>query len=242
MNMKRMDWAIVGVVVVLLGSAMGMMLLYTQMPGVDRREAILELWKTLSNFALIVTLGGVVSALLKRIETRRERARSMHDFRAEFLAKFQGAYRSTKTVRRRLRAAGLTTMRRDPLTTLTNAQVTAYRDEMTMLNEAQLDFEDLALELSNFPRAFSGGERIEDIVKRIESYLRAVLREYENHWRRLSPDEEGQSSFNSLKELQDFTGSFKNGQYRAKVVKGRREAIGLIQSDLLSLELARVPE
>ena len=236
---KAVGWPAVGVAAVLVACGVALWRLNANMNSADQARALLELWKTVLNLGLIVIVGGFVSFLYRRFEKRRVVDRALHGFRADYLRKFQGAYRTIKTVRRTLRAAGLTTMRRDPLTELDEVHILTYREQMALLNEAQLDFEDLFLELENFPDAFSNSVEIEEVVKRINSYLREILREYENHWRRLGGTTSGRSSFESLERLRDFTGSFKEGDYRKKVVWGRRQAIGLMQSDLLPLRLAQ---
>lgn len=209
------------------------------MPVDDQARATLELWKTVSTLALLGIVGGFISLMYKRFEQQRAAARALHAFRSDFLLKLQGAYRLTKTVRRALRAIGLTTMRRDPLRVFDESQITGYREQMGLLNEAQLDFEDLCLELKVFPDAFTEGDQILTIVQGIEQYLRAILREYEVHWRRLGSDGEGRSSFGSLDRLRDFTGSFKVGDYRPTVVHGRNDAVKLIQADLLPIHVAK---
>ena len=127
----------------------------------------------LFRFSLTVVLGGVIAFVFRMAETRRQiRDLRQRDLR-EFYRRCLDAYHEAKKVRRLLRARSYTV---DEGVEIDRQSL----DElMEKLQSAQLNFETLRRETETNPKLFSDEKAVEKLLKKVESYLRKVLKVHE---------------------------------------------------------------
>ncbi len=218
---------------IVLGCIIVLIITFHQVPSAKSGELWAELWKALLNFLLIVAIGGMVSYILKSLERSRDEQKALHDFRADFLRQFLSSYHDAKNSRRTLTRAGLTTKRAPLASSLDQEQIATYEEQMEIINSSQLEFERFISEVRSFPRAFSRRPDLENHLRSMESYLRELIREYERVWKDLLADPPG-VLFGDLKRLQDFTGRFKESEYRDVFIRSKDESLRLIREDMLT--------
>jgi hypothetical protein len=147
----------------------------------DVKDSIaVEIVKALLQFLIvIVIIGGVITALLKAFDERREESRLRTNTRQEYLNRLGQVYRKVKVARRALGAAGLTTRYENTPGTLTSDQVDLYIKEMTQLEATQLDLEGLKIEAKSLPTFLDVDPRLDDRLRAMEQHLRDILWEFE---------------------------------------------------------------
>ncbi|MBI1924893.1 hypothetical protein HYR99_11675 [Candidatus Poribacteria bacterium] len=167
-----------------------------------------ELVKLLMQLGLIVLCGGVVAGYFNYKINARERERQRAIRRAtsfqDYLTRVGSAYRTTKSARRYLRAAGLSRKYIPSPGQFSKLQAKVYNKEMIRINEAQLQLEELKIEAKSHPELHSIKELYEQL-KIMEKYLSEIVGEYE----RTAPElEKGtRVDFGNLPNLDEFTGS-----------------------------------
>lgn len=163
-----------------------------------------EILKSLLQLLVVVIIGGGISALFKSSEADRERTKKISEAWADCLKRIADDYHQVKSIRRALIAAGLTEKFGKAPKTLSTAQVEVYKENMVLLNKAQLDFEALRREVKLLPDflLLSDTHQHLDIL---EKYLRRILNEYEHQMTRLTG--EAPVPFSELQRLREFTTS-----------------------------------
>jgi hypothetical protein len=186
----------------------------------NERKLLLEVFKSLTQFVVIILLGGVVASVFKAIESIlneehksqelfREQNRLRSEIRVDYLSRVGSAYRNAKNTRRQLRSVGLTTKFGEPPSTLNAEQLGAYKREMETLNSAQLELEALKIEAESLP-ALLGLQELPEYLRAMEGYLRKVVKEFERENARLTQGRKS-SDFSDLKWLCRFTRSSSEG-------------------------------
>lgn len=125
------------------------------------------------------------------------------EIRADYLKRLGVLYREVKSARRSLRAAGLTTRFGNAPDTLSEAEANAYKEEIQDLNHAQLELEALKIEASSLP-TFASINNLTNHLRKMEDYLRQILKEYEKMCPILDSGES--IYFSQLEHLDEFTG------------------------------------
>ena len=111
-----------------------------------------DIWVEMArNGARVIALAlatGVVGAMLHDRDALREDQRRQQAYLLDFLGQLEGAYDQVKSARRLLRTFGFDS----PTTlTLTAEQVTGFRAQMALLNEAELTFETYSRKVAAVP-------------------------------------------------------------------------------------------
>jgi hypothetical protein len=170
----------------------------------------------------------------KTAEQRRTQARARATTRTDYLNRVGNAYRSVKAARRALMADGLTTKKKPTSDKFTGAQAQLYREEMKHINEAQLALEGLKIEAERLPEFIPLGP-IASELKKMESYLRRILLEYEENW----PDIEADNPvvFGNLRWLVAFTGPAEDEvdgkSFEKDLAKPYQEVVKIVSRHLL---------
>ena len=106
-----------------------------------------------------------------------------------------------------------------------------------LVNEAQLEFENLARDVQNSERAFSTPETLIKCLRSMEIYLSTVITEYERN-RGLVPSGTGRIPLQDLPELEQFIESAsKKGPLTKEVVAPYHDIQLAIRKDLLHPQL-----
>ena len=191
-----------------------------------RSSVGLELAKAGLQLGVVTLFGLIVTQALRRFnddrsdrakqaDVDREERRRLNEYRLAVFRDAVGAYNRVKTVRRTLRAAGLS----KPATgSLQAHQIDEFNAQMCALNDAELSLEtierEVAAQSAAFPNAFSSLHHLQDI----EKYLRGVLSAWETRaLLTTTPNERQEEALESLENflarrgdafVEQFWGSF----------------------------------
>lgn len=223
-------------VVFLCGAAL--LAILGELPTADRAKVFIEMAKAILQFVVVVLLGGLVGFAVQNYDKRRIGQSALQTFRQEYLRNLAKTYRETKRIRRRLRAAGLTTKYGDEAPALNATRRKLYSEQMDILNEVQLELEELNAEAKNIPGAFSDAKALCRAVHTMESYLHDIFDEFSQKWAGLATDPPG-VVFGDLGKLADFTGPFEKSQFRKKFTDKFSEAQLRLRGDLLPIQVAQ---
>lgn len=157
--------------------------------GDSQAKVYLELVKSLLQLTTVILIGGAITAVYKALESSRSDAKEKEaavletnklkqSIRIDYLLRLGKSYRAAKGTRRALRAAGLSTKYCYPEKELIEGQLEIYKEQMRILNQAQLELEELKIEATSLPSLLGLGE-LPNLLASMEKYLRNVVKEYE---------------------------------------------------------------
>lgn len=169
-------------------------------------KIIFEATKALLQLSVLLLIGGAVTAIYKALEKNREEKKLKQKFRIDYLQRVGKAYRAAKGTRRALRAAGLSIKNSCPSGNISQEQITVYKEQMTILDQAQLDLEGLKIGAKCLPEL--GLKGLHNRLETMEKYIREVLQEYEKESSAMLNGAKN-INFGNLKELKAFSGSAK---------------------------------
>lgn len=175
-----------------------------------RSEVGLELAKAGLQLGLVTLLGLVVTQALRRFnderedrakqaDVDREERRRLNEYRLTVFRDAVEAYNRVKTVRRALRAAGLSKAANG---CLQPQEIDEFHAQMQALNAAELSLEKIEREVEAQSTAFANAWREIGHLKDIETYLRGVLNAWETRALFTTTPDERQRD--SLKNLEAF--------------------------------------
>ncbi len=164
-------------------------------PADGRSELLLEVGKAAVGLFPVAFFSVVVAELLKRrdaeqaaaekrAEADQARAERRDADRRAFRSRAIAAYNQSKATRRLLRGAGL---RPGSGVALTEGLLGLLDDQVRLLSEAQLTFEQLHREVEAAGSPFEERERLVEPLSRIEKYLNRVVKNWELGRARLRP-------------------------------------------------------
>ncbi len=157
--------------------------------------------------------------------------RALRSYREAFLKEFLRSYHAAKAARRQLNRYGLT-LKAGETSPFDAKQVAAYEDQMLVIQESQLAFEEFVADVRNTPHAFSEHANILKALQKMEKYLREILLEFEKNWHTLSTTPEA-FTVADLEKLKDFTGRFNQSDYRDTFIVAKDMVLRLVRRDLL---------
>jgi hypothetical protein len=174
----------------------------TDSTSTPRATLDIEIAKAVLTGFVVAVIGIVINGLVKAREERVQAMRLQANLLGEFIQQLGEHYRSVKATRRRLRSFGLTTRYNTPPEKLNDVHLKAYEDAMETIEKTQLALEDFKIRFRMLP-LFSDIKDVALELKKMEAYLRAILRERE---KTLSQIRSGESiSFAKLGCLNEFT-------------------------------------
>jgi hypothetical protein len=171
---RQRPWIIVGVIVV--GA---LVLLFVAAGKADERSS--DIWVNLAGSAaqivVLALAGGVVGAVLRDRDERRESARRQQQALLAFANQLELAFNEIKAARRILRTFGFDA---PGGLVLTREQATGFRAQMAQLNETQLSIEMYGRVVGARPALFDPHtESLSQELAGVSQYLRRVLLEWE---------------------------------------------------------------
>src|SRR5437879_467277 len=164
----------------------------------------LELFKAVLQLGVISVAAAALAVLSfdyqfqrQQEETERERLRRRLEYRDELLRTILGratsSYSAVKKARRLLRGRALREEGNGEI-----ILTPAYDEQMGVVNDAQLDFENLQRDVENSRRAFSRPDEIVRKLRIVDSYLGNLIEEYEH-------ERPGFTAERSTKQLAQFS-------------------------------------
>jgi hypothetical protein len=195
-----------------------------------------EIAKACIQLVVVVGLGGVVGVVLRSIDERRDERRARDERRFAIFQELVDAYHRIKSVRRQLRTVGL---RAPGLERLRSEQLTALREGMTTIIEAELTLEQIYREL-DARSVFDRNDDIREQLGRLLGYTSGLVGEWEKYGGAFWKDAQTRSVAD-LPKLQAFLGPAK-----ADFTGRAADPIGwiewIVRDELLSTPRARAAE
>ena len=170
-------------------------------------------------------------AALRQNELLRRRLEYREELLRTILRRATNSYSSVKKARTLLRARALQKeANRKVIVT------PAYDEQMDVVNDARLDFENLQRDVENSRLAFSQPDIIVKKIQCVEEYLRHLIEEYER--RRPTFKEDGSTRrVGQLRRLRDFLSSSRTSLFMLRAVHPFHEVQRLLRADLLNPQL-----
>jgi parvulin-like peptidyl-prolyl isomerase len=172
----KLGWPHIAVILTAIVALVVLVIAASAMSAEQRASLVFEAGKA----ALIVLTGTVLTWTLQEVvrsrDARRDDAKALREVRRAFRADLLDAYNRAKSLRRTLRAAGLTPAGSWPLTAQQLAQLDA---QMESLSEAQLSIERLGRERSAEAARFEAGKTVTAKLQKLEKELNLVVKEWE---------------------------------------------------------------
>ncbi len=169
----------------------------------------LELFATIAIPVLLLLINNQFQTRQRKLEQDRLKNQRETDIYVNYLQRLGTFYRQVKTVRRSLRAAGLTTKFSENFNQnfkLSEKQIKIYNKQMKQLNQAQLGLETLKIE----GKSIKGFQKIkqetclEEALEEMEKYINSILDEYQEFYYLF--DTGIPIDFSQLTCLNEFTG------------------------------------
>lgn len=156
----------------------------------DPRLLGLEIAKSFLQMIVVLVFGTILSLLSaefnraraereRRRDTEHRKAENRDEFRKELLDRLNRAYINTKRARRLLRARAFSPPYYGTLDPTASVLAEPYDEQMSAINDIQLDLELLAKDVESNPGAFSDSERVLKGVAGMEKILNGLVTEYE---------------------------------------------------------------
>lgn len=181
-----------------------------------RDQIGLELAKTLLQVVVIVVFGGAVSLLTENFNLQRAKSNAQNELRKSLLNQLIRSHKDTKRARRLLRA---------------KKSLANYDEQLEVINDTELNIESIAEEIQAASFIFSNPNDLIGNLKSMTNYLRLLIEEYENVRPKLH--EEAFDNISVLIQLNDFVRPYNEGTFNTNFSKKYREALELIQHDIL---------
>lgn len=181
-----------------------------------RDQIGLELAKTLLQVVVIVVFGGAVSLLTENYNLQRAKSNAQNELRKSLLNQLIRSHKDTKRARRLLRA---------------KKSLVNYDEQLEVINDTELNIESIVEEIQAASFIFSNPDDLIGNLKSMTNYLRLLIEEYENVRPKLH--EEAFDNISVLIQLNDFVRPYNEGTFSTNFSKKYREALELIQHDIL---------
>lgn len=241
-------------VALFLASVVALVALYlVAPPKPDSFE--LEIAKAVLQLGVVSVVGAAVSTLVlehqragqkfdrdreherDRTERAQEQDRKRLEYREDLLkatlAKTMASYNSVKRARRLLRARAIVArLNSDQLEVLAEP----YDEYMELINDAQLDFENLARDVETSKRAFSSPEKLVTALRAMDECLGDLVTEYETVRRRFR-ETAPRMALDDLPLLAAYLGPTRGSDFERRVVHPYHEVQKEIRADLLHPQL-----
>jgi hypothetical protein len=215
----------------------------------------LEIARAILQLGIVSVVGAAVSVLVfehqrarqqfdrdrEHQRERAEREQELEGKRLEYredllkltLAKTMTSYNSVKKARRLMRARAIA-VKPDSAERVVLAEY--YDTYMELINDAQLDFENLARDVETSRRAFSSPDRLVTALRTMDRFLGELIKEYETV--RKDFQEVGQSKkLDDLPLLAVCLGPTRGSAFEKRVVHPYHEVQQQIRADLLHPQL-----
>jgi len=158
-------------------------------------------------------LGGLVALAFKLLDDLRDDRRRRDEYLASVTDELWGAYHRVKSVRRMLRAAGLRELLDAPRSDTKRSrqpserQIADFREQMVVLNDAQLTLEKLKLGVKMQPSLYGHDHaRIRRALRKAENYVKKVIEDWEDHGEDIKVGEDLDNVEGGLVNLATFLG------------------------------------
>lgn len=197
-----------------------------------------EAAKSLLQLGVVSVVGAVVSILVfeyqrerQAIDKKRELDRKRLEYREtlllSILSRTMDAYGRVKKARRILRGRTISSEAPGRLVPLE-----LYDANFDVLNDAQLDFENLARDVDTSAKAFAEPKALVENLRSMDDYLGELIGEYEDSRHRFSGSAPS-LPLGELPRLEDFLGPVKGSDFLKQVVYPYHDVQKAIRADLL---------
>ncbi len=172
------------------------------LPDDPKGEIKLAIIKGLLDIIVVAIIGGTVAAIFQAHERHREQSNIRVQKKIDFIERLGKFYRTTKSIRRKLRVHGLRAVMSDDTISLDKAKLDFCRQQMEAINDIQLELEGLKAE-ARIPLLFEKREYIEKQLGEMEKYLGKIHSEFEKENQSL--ETAASANLDTLEYLKEFT-------------------------------------
>lgn len=162
----------------------------------------IEVIKSLLTILSVAIIGGIIAALFKAYEKYQEQLKLRLQAKTNFMTRLGELYRTVKRSRRKMNAHGIEASALQLSIPLDKTQITLYKEEMAVINDVQLELEGFRTVVEN-EILFSYNKEINASLKRMESYLRKILKEFEDNFQHSITEE--YVNLDNFPYLKEFT-------------------------------------
>ena len=148
--------------------------------GTPPSEFRFELAKALFQLGLVALVGAALSLLLDQNRASRERAEYRMELIKATLGRATASYSAVKRSRRSMRALGI--IESDGAASK-RVMAKPYDAQMIEINNAQLEFENLARDVETSASLFSDFGAVKRELDKLDTYLNGIITEYEKERR-----------------------------------------------------------
>ena len=135
-----------------------------------------EIVKFLLQILTVLVLGQVVSLVIAQFNYNRQKTEARTEFQRDVLRRLVRNYTAIKKHRRLLRAKAFAPPYSGEFQKETVVQLDAYDEQMQLINEVELEFENIWQEIESSPDLFSNSKSLAEYVERMKDYLRSCLK------------------------------------------------------------------
>ena len=244
-----MEWRKLAVplLTVLVLSILGVWLVTYFYPP-ERKQLGIELAKALIQIATVLILGQLVSMWIEDARYKRQKGdeqkerehqqtEAVNDFRKEVLYKLIETYSEAKKIRRLLRAQCFIPVSNSQQQNAAKVHRDIYDKQMQNVNEVQLGLEAIKQEINTSIETssgvFSSPGLLKSHVDSMESYLRKIVKEYEENLRYFEGDPPA-LALSKLKKLGEFVGPSDASEFNIEFVVKYHLALSSVRGDILT--------
>ncbi|PYS99786.1 MAG: hypothetical protein DMF63_09820 [Acidobacteria bacterium] len=203
-----------------------------------------EIVKSLLQILTVLVLGQVVSLVIAQFNYNRQKTEARTEFQKDVLRRLIRNYTAIKKHRRLLRAKAVTPPYDGKFQENTLVQFDAYDEQMQLINEVELEFENIWQEIESSPDLFSNSKSLAEYIERMKDYLRDLLHLYEQKRGTFSGDPRAlllsdlkcvisEIETPSTFAFSDLVGDTKGSIFKKDFIKPYREASKAIREDIL---------
>lgn len=221
----------------------------------QKDHAEFEIFKSLLQIITVLILGQVVSLIIAQFNYERQKAdtetalerqktEAKIEFQKDVLRRLIRNYTAIKKHRRLLRAKALTPPYDGEFKDETLVKFDAYDEQMQLINDVELEFENIWQELEFSTDLFSNSKSLATHIETMKDYLRNLLHLYEqkrgtfDEVKKTLPLSDLKYAIKETKppenfEFRDFVGDTKGSIFKRQFITPYRDASKAIRGDIL---------
>lgn len=216
--------------------SIGTLYLFLRNPG--QGTLSFEIAKSLLQVGVVAVAGAVISLLTFEYQQERQEAEKARDLERKLIEYREGllmstltaamkAYARTKKARRLMRARARVVAGGRSI-----VLATEYDFYLDWINDAQLDFENLARDIDNSRPAFTNPNPLKEKLQKMDSYLGTLITEYEDKRNRFRGEPQS-LPLEQLPILDDCLAPTKKSEFLTEVVVPYHDVLKGLRQDLL---------
>lgn len=171
----------IALTLILLGIIYFIALLIVDDSSTEAYKTRLEIIKPIMQLIIVGIIGGI---FINSYNNFRERKIAINEFRTTILRSITRSYSETKKARRHSRAKCEYISKQDSII-IEGIPYIIYDQQLTNINEIQLELEGLVRELEIIKNVFTKADQLINHIRYMEKYLCIIIKEYQTELKKL---------------------------------------------------------